>query len=147
LINASFLNTGSPHVVINIRDVMKDPGNPNSFYDNLDQFPVIEVGKEIRYHKDFEPVGTNVNFIDFRDDVVRIRTYERGVEDETMACGTGSTAAAIVASINGFMKQPIRLGVKSGAELVVDFKIDNQFVYDVSLIGPAAVTFKGELII
>jgi len=147
LINASFLNTGSPHVVINIRDVMKDPGNPNSFYDNLDQFPVIEVGKEIRYHKDFEPVGTNVNFIDFRDDVVRIRTYERGVEDETMACGTGSTAAAIVASINGFKKQPIRLGVKSGAELVVDFKIDNQFVYDVSLIGPAAVTFKGELII
>jgi diaminopimelate epimerase len=147
LINASYINTGSPHVVINFRDVLKDPKNPDSLYDTLDEFPVNEVGKEIRYHKDFAPEGTNVNFIDLRDDVVKIRTFERGVEDETLACGTGSTAAGIIAVLNGFIKQPVKLLVKSGAELVVDFTIENQLVQNVSLVGPAAVTFKGELII
>jgi diaminopimelate epimerase len=147
LINASYIDTGSPHVIINFRDVLKDPDNPDSLYDKLEQFPVVEIGKEIRYHKDFAPAGTNVNFIDVRTDVIKIRTFERGVEDETMACGTGSTAAAIIAVVNGFMNQPVRLLVKSGAELVVDFKIENQFVHNVSLLGPAAVIFKGELII
>jgi len=147
LINVSYINTGSPHVIINIKDVLKDPENPDSLYDNLEQFPVFEIGNEIRYHKDFAPAGTNVNFIDVRTDVIKIRTFERGVEDETMACGTGSAAAAIIAVVNGIMKQPVRLLVKSGAELVVDFKIENQFVRNVSLLGPAAVTFKGELII
>lgn len=147
LINASYINTGSPHVVINFRDVLKDPKNPDSLYDTLDEFPVNEVGKEIRYHKDFAPEGTNVNFIDLRDDVIKIRTFERGVEEETLACGTGSTAAAIIAVLNGLRKQPLKLLVKSGAELVVDFKIENQLVKNVSLVGPAVVTFKGELII
>jgi diaminopimelate epimerase len=147
LINASYINTGSPHVVISIRDVLSDPGNPNSSYDNLDQIPVTELGREIRYHKDFTPSGTNVNFIDVRNDVIKIRTYERGVEDETLACGTGSTASAIIAAINGFVNPPVKLVVKSGAELIVDFKIEDQFVHNVSLIGPAEITFKGELII
>lgn len=147
LINASYINTGSPHVVINIKDVLKDPQNPNSFYDNLDQFPVVEIGKEIRYHKDFSPIGANVNFIDVRNDLIIIRTYERGVEDETLACGTGSTAAAIIAALNGFTKQPVKLQVRSGAELIVNFTFENQSVQNVSLTGPAEATFKGELII
>jgi len=147
LINASYINTGSPHVVINIRDVLKYPEYHDSFYDSLEQFPVLEIGKEIRYHKDFAPLGTNVSFIDVLHDVINIRTFERGVEDETMACGTGSTAAAIITVVNGLMKQPVRLLVKSGAELIVDFTIENHLVQNVSLIGPAEVTFKGELII
>jgi len=147
LITASFVNTGSPHVVINIKDVLRDPNKLNSNTFTIDDFPVYDLGKEIRYSKDFAPEGTNVNFIDFSDDVIKIRSYERGVENETLSCGTGSVAAAIISFLNKNLKPPIKLIAKSGDVLVVNFKyVDNQFM-DLSLTGPAKIIFKGEITI
>ncbi len=78
-----FINTSVPHVVI--------------FEETIDDFPVVSVGREIRHHTHFQPKGTNVNFVEVIDkETIAVRTYERGVEDETLACGTGSTASAIV---------------------------------------------------
>ena len=96
LIKSHFADTGSPHIVIEIEDVLAQPKDLNSRYRNIENFPLLQIGKEIRYHKDFAPAGTNVNFIQIKNGEVLIRTYERGVENETLACGTGSVAAAII---------------------------------------------------
>ncbi|MEW6703184.1 MAG: hypothetical protein AB1298_10780, partial [Bacteroidota bacterium] len=144
LITASFADTGSPQVVIRIKDVLENPADLKSFYNSIDIFPVFELGREIRYHKDFMPEGTNVNFIDIEGDLIKIRSYERGVEDETLSCGTGSVAAALISYVNDNLKPPIKLMAKSGDQLIVDFKIENQEVQELSLTGPAEVTFKGE---
>ena len=147
LITASYLDTGSPHVVIKIEDVMPNPSYPNAYYSDLDQFPVYEIGREIRYSKDFAPKGTNVNFVSIAENVIGIRSYERGVEDETLSCGTGAVAAALITYFNERVEPPVKLLAKSGDVLVVDFKISNNKVQDLSLTGPAEIIFKGELLI
>ena len=147
LVNASFSDTGSPHVVVKIEDVLQNPADLKSGYSSIEDFPVFEIGKEIRYHKDFAPVGTNVNFVQVVDGIVKIRTYERGVEDETLSCGTGSVASAVVLYRNGLINKPVKLSAKSGDQLVVDFKFDGQNFDDVSLTGPAKVVFNGEITI
>jgi diaminopimelate epimerase len=147
LINASYINTGAPHIVINIGDVLRNYSDHNSFYNDLDSFPVKELGKEIRYHKDFSPEGTNVNLIKIEDGVIKIRSYERGVEDETLSCGTGSVASAIISYLNYNLKPPIKLLSRGGFNLVVDFKVENQKMLDLSLTGPAEITFKGVITI
>ena len=147
LITAAFIDTGAPHVVIKIDDVLVNTSNPGVFFSNIDEFPVRELGREIRYSKDFAPEGTNVNFISLVNGVIQIRSYERGVEDETLSCGTGSVAAALVTYFNQSVPPPIKLLAKSGDELIVDFKVNNQIVRDLSLTGPAEIIFKGELLI
>ena len=147
LIPASFVDTGSPHIVIKYNDVLRNPADPNSFYSDLASFPVYELGKEIRYHKDFAPEGTNVNFIRVHDGEIDIRSYERGVENETLACGTGSVAAALLIFVKENYKPPIKVHTKSGDELVVDFKIEEQKVQELSLTGPAKIIFNGEITI
>lgn len=147
LITASFINTGSPHVIIKVSDVLKDPNRVNSNTFSIDDFPVYEIGKEIRYSKDFAPDGTNVNFIELSDNVIKIRSYERGVENETLACGTGSVAAAIISYINDNLKPPIKLIAKSGDELIVNFIAKDNRFKDLSLTGPAKIIFKGEITI
>lgn len=147
LIAASYADTGSPHVVIKINDVLKNSSDTNSFYNELKEFPVREMGKEIRHHKDFAPHGANVNFIQLSNGEINIRSYERGVEDETLACGTGSVAAALICFVQNNLSPPIKIHTKSGDELIVDFKIEDQKVRDISLTGPAKITFKGELTI
>lgn len=145
LISASYADTGSPHVVIKINDVLKNSSDPKSFYTDLNDFPVLELGREIRHHKDFAPHGTNVNFIQIYEDKIKIRSFERGVENETLSCGTGSVAAALISFVKDNFNPPIRIYPKSGDELTVDFKIENQKVQELSLTGPAQITFKGEL--
>ena len=147
LIPASFVDTGSPHIVIKYNDVLRNPADPNSFYSDLASFPVYELGKEIRYHKDFAPEGTNVNFIRVHDGEIDIRSYERGVENETLACGTGSVAAALLIFVKENYKPPIIVHTKSGDELIVDFKIEEQKVQELSLTGPAKIIFNGEITI
>lgn len=144
LIKSHFADTGSPHVVIEIEDVLAQPKDLNSRYRNIENFPVLEIGKEIRYHKDFSPNGTNVNFIQFKHDEILIRTYERGVENETLACGTGSVAAAIVANAYRNMKPPIKLKTWGGDELIVDFQRLGDKFDKVSLTGPVKTVFNGE---
>lgn len=145
LVRASFVDTGSPHVVININDVLKNKKNISSFFSDLNKFPVLELGKEIRYHKDFQPEGVNANFIQVENDIIKIRTYERGVENETLSCGTGTVAAAISAFKNYGIRPPINFIAKSGDKLTVNFGYENGRFSNISLTGPAKIIFKGEI--
>ncbi len=145
LINACFADTGSPHVVIKIEDVLKNSNDPKSFYEDLNNFPVFDLGRKIRYHSDFMPGGANVNFIKVVDGKINIRTYERGVEDETLACGTGSTAAALIGYSIFHLSPPILLITHGGDKLEVNFNIQNQKVEELSLTGPAKIIFNGEI--
>lgn len=147
LMPASFVDTGSPHVVIKFIDVLRNPDDPKSYYNDFDIFPVYELGREIRYHKDFAPDGTNVNFIRIHNGEIDIRSYERGVENETLSCGTGTVAAALLVFAKENFNPPIKVHQKSGDELIVDFKIEEQKVQGLSLTGPAKIIFNGEITI
>ncbi len=131
-LNVCSLNTGVPHVII-----MKD---------QIEAIEVVDQGREIRYHADYAPAGTNVNFVCRRsDDEIAIRTYERGVEDETLACGTGSIAAALIAACKLEMKSPIRVQARSGEYLTIFFKIEDQRFHDIYMEGDARIIYHGEL--
>jgi diaminopimelate epimerase len=109
---------------------------------------VCKSGSEIRFSKQFEQEGINVNFVEsLDDDAIFVRTYERGVEDETLSCGTGVTAAALISAHNerGFN----RVEVKTlGGHLSVEFnKIDDQHFNEIWLCGPARLVYKGEITI
>jgi len=129
----SFVNTGVPHAVF--------------FVDDLDGADVFKLGRETRYHKDFEPKGTNANFIKVKDKSnIDIRTYERGVEDETLACGTGSIASAIAASALGITASPVTMHTRGGFPLKIHFKQDSDGAKEVYLEGDARIIFKGDLL-
>lgn len=137
--------TGSPHLVIFVKD--------------LENYPVFEEGKRLRYSKAFQPGGINVNFVEIMpDNSFFVRTYERGVENETLSCGTGVTAVALAAYRKGF-SSPVSIKTKGG-ELSVEFKSGQSGLpteqeglptgqagtfHDIFLIGPAKMVFKGEL--
>ena len=131
-ISLSSVNTGVPHVVIVAL--------------NLDDVEVVRLGREIRFHKRYAPSGTNVNFIhQQKDGMIAIRTYERGVEDETLACGTGSVAAAVVTASKSGIKSPINVMTRSGNSLYIYFKEKEGKIYDTYLEGDARIIYKGEL--
>lgn len=142
--NASFVDTGSPHVVIHIQDLLKNPEDKNSRYNDISDVPVFNIGREMRYLPEFAPGGTNVNFINVSDNRIFIRTYERGVEDETLACGTGSAAAALISYFVDNLTPPAKLVTWGGDELIADFSAEGNIVRNLSLTGPAKVTFTGE---
>jgi len=143
-INAHFINTGSPHVVVFLDELLLRKFAGDRQIDSITDFPVYQVGKEIRYSKEFAPEGTNVNFLEIKNSLVHIRTYERGVEDETLACGTGSVASAIIAFLQKQIPPPIVLKTKGGDELTVDFSAEGGLIKNVSLTGPAKINFSGE---
>lgn len=127
-----FLNTGSPHVVIKKQ--------------NIDNFDVLTEGKKIRYNERFKKEGTNVNFIEGKGEFLKVRTYERGVEDETLSCGTGVTASAIAASVINSKEGNNSCKIKtSGGELLVNFYKENNSAKNVWLEGPAVFVFNGEI--
>lgn len=127
-----FLNTGVPHAVVLTKD--------------LENVPVREWGAALRYHTAFAPKGTNANFA--RVDgpsAISIRTYERGVEDETLACGTGMVASAIIHHLLSGDPAPIAVKVKGGDTLSVGFTREGDSFRDVTLTGPADMVFKGSV--
>jgi diaminopimelate epimerase len=136
----SFADTGSPHAIIYTDEVSGYFGTKYS----LDEIPVNSLGKEIRYNEYFSPGGTNVNFLQVTGGKIYIRTFERGVEDETLACGTGSVAAAITSFLEGLVKPPVFIITRSKEELEVNFSFKNEQFSDVSLTGPAKIIFTGE---
>jgi diaminopimelate epimerase len=146
LITAHFINTGSPHVVININEILKDPKNPRSGYSNINEVPVFQLGSEIRRLPEFLPEGTNVNFYLLQNDKIFIRTYERGVEDETLACGTGNAATAIILNRIEKILPPINLITRGGDELTVDFKDYKDIINNLALTGPVKIVFTGEIL-
>ncbi len=133
------INTGVPHVVL--------------FTEDLEKAKVKELGKKIRYHKEFAPEGTNANFIKVRDgNSLDIRTYERGVEDETLACGTGACASAIISHLLGRTKAPTKMHTRSGSVLTVYFDSSDAClvgrrakITNLYLEGDAEVVYEGEL--
>jgi diaminopimelate epimerase len=126
------VNTGVPHVV--------------HFTSYLDEFDVIHIGRAIRYHKEFKPAGTNANFVEVIDDrTLRIRTYERGVEDETLACGTGSVAAALIAAEKNMVVSPVNVIVRSGETLRIHFEKTVNGFEQIYLEGKANVVYEGRL--
>lgn len=144
LITAHYCDTGSPHVVIEINDVPVNPKRSPATHQDLENFPVKETGSEIRNHPDFAPGGVNVNFIKIlSESEIAIRTFERGVEDETLACGTGSAATAVVAFALGKCRPPVRFLTRSGDYLTIDFEIINNKLENLCLTGPAEINFHG----
>lgn len=147
LIKAVYIDTGAPHLVININDVFKNIKNKDSFYTDINEFPTVEIGREIRHSRAFAPEGVNANFISVEGQTVQIRTYEKGVEDETLACGTGSAAVAVVAAMNYKVATPVNLITAGGETLTVNFSIDGDKISNLTLTGPAKIVFKGEITI
>jgi diaminopimelate epimerase len=127
-----FINSGVPHVVIPVAKI-----------DNAD---VRDEGAAIRHHKMFSPNGTNVNFIEKRGpNKIAIRTYERGVEDETLACGTGIVASALIFAANENTNGPISVIARGGDELQVGFEKSGNRFRNVTLTGPAEFVFEGSI--
>ncbi|WP_029552451.1 diaminopimelate epimerase [Thermocrinis jamiesonii] len=129
-IEGSFINTGVPHFVVLVDDVEK--------------IDVIKLGRLIRFHPSFQPKGTNVNFIQpISFNSIKIRTYERGVETETLACGTGATASALVAYKKGIVStKPVEVKTRSGETLNIDF---DEHLTQVFLEGSVVRVFDGFL--
>ena len=125
-----FLNTGVPHFVVPVEDI-----------EGVD---VIGLGRSIRFHPEFGPSGTNVDFIEKEGRAsIRIRTYERGVESETLSCGTGATASALVAHMKGIVDgRSVDVLTRSGEVLKVEFTEDMKLVF---LEGPVYKVFEGNL--
>lgn len=127
-----YLNTGSPHYI--------------RFVEHVENYPVTEEGRKIRNSDSFTPDGTNVNFVELQgDNTIFVRTYERGVENETLSCGTGVTAAALASSLHG-NNSPVTVNTRGG-KLTVEFArtpTSNAFT-DIFLVGPAIKVFEGRI--
>jgi diaminopimelate epimerase len=132
LVNGSyFINTGSPHYVI--------------FGKKIDDIDVNSEGKKFRWADDFAPGGTNVNFVETEKNGIYVRTFERGVEEETLSCGTGVTASAIASALSGhFDTNTVSVRTKGG-NLSVSFNINGKSISDIWLSGPATFVFEGKI--
>jgi diaminopimelate epimerase len=125
------LDTGSPHFVRFVKD--------------LEDMDIVEEGRRIRYNETYREDGINVNFVEAHADYLRLKTYERGVEDRTLACGTGATAVALAyAEREGLLQGPIALKA-DGGELAVNFKQSDWGFTQVVLQGPATEVFNGNI--
>ena len=126
------VNTGVPHVVV--------------MNETIEDINVFDLGREIRFHEAFAPAGTNVNFIcQQKQGHLAIRTYERGVENETLACGTGSIAAALITSYKAKWPSPISLLTRSGESLTIYFAKDGRIFNDIYLEGDARIIYSAQL--
>jgi len=127
-----FINTGVPHVVIFSKDV--------------EAVPVVEIGRFVRYHTLFQPSGTNVNFVQMvGPKEIKVRTYERGVEDETLACGTGSVASALICAHRNNLSSPVSVITRGGELLKVFFERNEGGFKEVYLEGDTTLVCSGVL--
>ena len=128
----SSINTGVPHAVL--------------FVENLEEVDIVPIGRAIRFHFNFAPNGTNVNFVRLgKESQLAIRTYERGVEDETLACGTGVVASALVAAFMGLVKSPVSVQTSGGEVLKVYFEIEDEEVIRVFFEGDVQIIYEAEM--
>jgi len=128
-----FINTGVPHVVLSVDDIA--------------QIDVADQGRTIRHHEAFSPAGTNVNFMQpVGDQTIAVRTFERGVEDETLACGTGCVAASLVMGSKNHWSSPVNVRTHSGEMLRIYFSLAEKGMFSqVYLEGDARVIYNGTL--
>ena len=135
-LTVSSINTGVPHVVV--------------ILDEVDNTDVVNTGRQIRFHEKYAPAGANANFVCLNRDeaenrTIKIRTYERGVEDETLACGTGSIAGALVMAEKFGLKSPVNVITRGGESLKIYFEKDKKSFKDIFLEGDACIIYKGEI--
>ena len=131
-IKTDFINTGVPHAVL--------------FVEGLEKINVFDLGRRIRQHKYFSPRGTNVNFVEvIGKNSIKVRTFERGVEDETLACGTGSVASALIFALKTGLTGEVKVHTRSLEVLSVYFRRQQDIFGDVWLEGKADIVFIGEL--
>jgi diaminopimelate epimerase len=134
-----FINTGVPHTVVLVNDAA--------------MVPVADWGREIRFHETFQPAGTNANFTQvLPGDTLMVRTYERGVEGETMACGTGAVASALVTALLDQANPPVTVITSGGEQLTIHFSItgegrDKHLDPDAGIFleGPAHSIYEGTM--
>ena len=127
-----FINTGVPHAI--------------QLVDQAASVAVKDLGKKIRFHAQFQPAGANANFVQVVDRKhIKVRTYERGVEDETLACGTGAVASALIAAKEGFVDSPVEAQTSGGEILKIYFEAKGDGFDRVFLEGDARVVYEGEL--
>jgi diaminopimelate epimerase len=124
-----FIDTGSPHYII--------------FSTNVNRMDIVKKARKIRYDTCFAEEGTNVDFVEIKNDHLFVRSYERGVEDETLSCGTGITASALAAAVKTHGNPGFFLIRTRGGELKVSFKQKGSVFTDVWLEGPAELVFRG----
>jgi len=129
-IRVNFIDTGVPHAVI--------------FVEGLDKVDVDTVGRIIRNHPRFSPAGANVDFVEVLEHgFIRVRTYERGVEGETLACGTGSTASALIFALKEGLNKLVRVKTQSGEVLKIYFEKSGSSFKEVWLEGSAKIVYRG----
>ena len=128
----NFVDTGVPHVI--------------HFVDNVDNVDVKNLGSHIRNHGEFSPEGANADFVKVvNKHTIKIRTYERGVEDETLACGTGAVASAIISAEAEKMDSPVTVETRSGEKVKVYFELNEGNFKNIYLEGSAKLVFDGEI--
>jgi diaminopimelate epimerase len=131
-LSLSSINTGVPHAVL--------------FLKNIENVDVVDMGRVIRFHPHYAPAGVNANFVKVEDDSrLSVRTYERGVEDETLACGTGVVASALVSAFKGFVKSPVSIKTRGGEILTVHFEIASDQIKNVFFEGDVHIIYEGEM--
>lgn len=142
-LSVSCTDVGSDHIIVFIDEDL------NKLYlncSNMDKLDVDNTGRKLRFHKDFEPKGGNVNFAQvLNDGTIRLRTYERGVEHETLACGTGIISTGIIAMLKKGFTSPVKIKVQSGEVLMVNGKIEAGRIMGLSLTGSARKFGEGSL--
>jgi diaminopimelate epimerase len=127
-----FINTGVPHAI--------------KLVDDAAAVEVKDLGRKIRFHLQFQPAGTNANFVQVVDrGHIKARTYERGVEDETLACGTGAVASALIAARTGLVDSPVEVQTTGGEILKIYFQPEGDGFDRVFLEGDTRVVYEGEL--
>ncbi|MGD8530336.1 MAG: diaminopimelate epimerase [Syntrophobacterales bacterium] len=133
--NTHFVNTGVPHTVF----ILDGP-------EILEKQEVVGQGRKVRFHSQFAPAGTNVNFVAvLGEQTLALRTYERGVEDETLACGTGATAVALIGAAKGMVRPPVAVHTKSGETLTIYFDPEERLPQEVYMEGETTVIYQGRL--
>ncbi len=136
----TWITTGAPHAVMFLNEA------PSALRRRLLEPDINDIGRHVRSHRQFAPGGTNVDFVELiDDDTISMRTYERGVENETLACGTGAVASAVVSAQRFGMRSPIAVKTRSGEVLTVSFRMKGERVSDVVLTGSARQVFSGRL--
>lgn len=128
----SHINTGVPHTVL--------------FTQDIERVDVVRLGRMIRYHPLFAPHGTNVNFVRLENgSQISLRTYERGVEDETLACGTGAVASALISAFKGLVQSPVSIKTRGGEVLTIYYEIEEGEVKKVFLEGEVHIIYEAEM--
>jgi len=131
-VRISSINTGVPHAALFLKDL-----------ENVD---VVRMGRSIRNHSRYAQRGTNANFVKVESSSrLSVRTYERGVEDETLACGTGAVASALIAAFKGLVRSPVSIRTRGGEVLTVYFEIEGDKVKRVFFEGDVHIIYEAEM--